>query len=258
MDREDETVLVLAGDIGLPHYPSCNARFEAFIKNVASRFKGVILIEGNHEHYGGDFPKTYRAVENLLDEFLGYRPNVHHLNNSCVVIDDVAFIGATLWTDCDNRNPHANYLWTGMADYKKIRTGPEHETYQRKFNAADTAQEWFRSKNYIFEEIRRQELVGNKVVVVTHHGVSSMSCHADYKNDAMNMFFYSEMTVDFMDLNPDLIIHGHTHRAFDYYLDSTKEISKTRVIVNPRGYPGENKNIGENELKFDPFKRVEL
>jgi predicted phosphodiesterase len=31
-----------------------------------------------------------------------------------------------------------------------------------------------------------------------------------------------------------LWIHGHTHDPFDY------EINGTRVICNPRGYPGEN------------------
>ena len=33
---------------------------------------------------------------------------------------------------------------------------------------------------------------------------------------------------------PKLIVHGHTHRRMDYMLGDT------RVICNPRGYPGEN------------------
>ena len=41
-------------------------------------------------------------------------------------------------------------------------------------------------------------------------------------------------------------IHGHTHQGSDYLL------GKTRVVCNPRGYPG------QNDHGFDPGKILEI
>ncbi|MGH8196257.1 MAG: hypothetical protein ACREQ8_17955 [Woeseiaceae bacterium] len=37
---------------------------------------------------------------------------------------------------------------------------------------------------------------------------------------------------------PTLWIHGHTHEPSDY------ELFRTRVVCNPRGYPGEHGHVG--------------
>ena len=56
----------------------------------------VIYILGNHEYYKGSYPKTLRKiVEHSQDT------NVHVPENRSVVIGDVTFHGATLWTDFD-------------------------------------------------------------------------------------------------------------------------------------------------------------
>jgi predicted phosphodiesterase len=40
----------------------------------------------------------------------------------------------------------------------------------------------------------------------------------------------TDLSNKIIDHGPDLWVHGHTHKSFDYML------GKTRVIVNPFGY----------------------
>ena len=167
------------------------------------------------------------------------------------VVDDVAFIGATLWTDCDKFNPVSSFYWNSMADSRAIRTGPNTTLPdERKFKAEDTWTDWREAKRFILNEISRQKDEDRKVVVVTHHAPSPLSIHEQYRtgsNSILNMFFCSDMTVDVMDRDPDLWIHGHVHNAFDYLLDSTEQICSTRVVCNPRGY---------HSQEIDPVLRV--
>jgi hypothetical protein len=80
-------------------------RFHAFFQRCCERFPHVIFIVGNHEHYHGDFAKTVPHFKDVL----GYLPNLHILEKETWVLDDITFIGGTLWTDMnrrDNRTLH--------------------------------------------------------------------------------------------------------------------------------------------------------
>lgn len=78
-------------------------------------------------------------------------------------------------------------------------------------------------------------------VVVTHHAPSSMSVSTRYKTDPLSPAFASRLEAVMEEFSPNLWIHGHTHDAFDY------EIYSTRVVCNPRGYPGEAERCGFNQ-----------
>lgn len=241
-DTDAQTVLVLAGDIGIVHHPSLwDGRYVPFLKDMQSRYRFVVLIVGNHEHYGGSFHRTHEKMREWLKQEGLTR--VVLLEKQSFVVDDVAFIGATMWTNCDKFSPYASWYWRGMSDCKTIRTGPNTTLpYDRRMKVEDTWVDWEAANRYIFSEIDRQKAAGRKVVVVTHHAPTPMSIHEQYRTGpqaALNMFFCSDMTLDIMDHNPDLWIHGHVHNAFDYLVDSTKQICSTRVVCNPRGYHGE-------------------
>lgn len=213
------------------------------------------MVVGNHEHYGGSFRRTHEKLREMIKD--ANLDRVILLEKETVVVDDVAFIGATLWTSCDKFSPYASFYWNGMTDYKVIRTGPNKTLpYDRKFRAEDTWDDWRAAKQYILTAIAEQKAAGNKVVVVTHHAPSPRSIHPMYHGDVMNMFYYSDMTLDIMDHDPDLWIHGHVHNAFDYFVDSTLQICKTRVICNPRGYVGEESD--PTTRGFDVDKLIEL
>lgn len=248
---DHETVLVLAGDIGIVHKASqLEGRYGPFLERCSQQFRHVVLVMGNHEHYDGSILRTREKLQSELAR--RQITNVSVLENEVVAIDHVAFIGATLWTDCDGGSPHASYLWNGMSDSKLIRIGPSGSPYQRKLMSTDTVSMHVKSKQFIVDAVEACRQDGLKTVIVVHHGVTHQSIPDIFRGDALNMFFVSEMTMDLMDANPDLVIHGHVHDTMDYVLDSTGQICQTRVICNPRGY------VGSEDTGFNPTFVVEV
>jgi Icc-related predicted phosphoesterase len=59
-----------------------------------------------------------------------------------------------------------------------------------------------------------------------------------YANDPLNPAFASRLESLIEEYQPALWIHGHTHDPCDY------ELFRTRIVCNPRGYPGEHGHAG--------------
>lgn len=234
MENEKDIVVVLAGDVGLAKRP---LSYEMFIENTCDRFRNVIWCFGNHEFYRANMPTAMAKVWNdTLDH-----ENLYVIDNETVVIDDVAFVCSTLWTDFNNNNimvMEQAGLW--MNDYQIIRTGPPSEPWQRKLKPLDTLALHLRAKEYIFPEITKQKESGKTVVVVTHHLPSFLSVPEKFKGDKLNGAYASELFEDIMDTRPTIWCHGHTHFSFDY------SIGETRVICNPRGYSPSDLNPNFN------------
>lgn len=240
-EHEDDadTVLVLAGDIGLAKKrASLDMIFEQ-----TDRFKKVVMVMGNHEYYGSSIKLTPIKIEDAMYN----HKNISLLENDTVVVDDVAFIGATLWTDFADSPQDMMDAKLFMNDYKVIRHGPSAEPWRGKLDPSDTKAIHERSRKYIFDAIKFQRAEGRKVVVVTHMGPSYMSVHSKFRSSALNSSYVSNLDNEVIAAAPALWIHGHTHESFDY------NIEDTRVIVNPRGYFGH-----ETNRHFDPNLSVTI
>ena len=72
-----------------------------------------------------------------------------------------------------------------------------------------------------------------KRIIVTHHLPSVRSIPVRFSRSPLNPAFALDLEALITVYQPDLWIHGHTHDACDYRLGDT------RVVCNPRGYPGE-------------------
>jgi calcineurin-like phosphoesterase family protein len=247
LDTDKETVLILAGDIGIAKRPTT---YKYFLEDMSERFREVIMILGNHEHYGGNFPTTYTKIYEACLDF----ENVSILEKEAIWLDGVAFIGATLWTDMGNHDAQCieqSKLW--MNDYKTVRTGPSSEPWKRKLHPHDTVADHMNAKHYIFEEIKKQKAEGRKVVVIGHHLPSYLSVAEEFKGDPVNGAYASELFEDIMDLGddqPEFFIHGHTHSSFDYM------IGNTRIVCNPRGYLTQDPS--DLNPNFDPCLTFEV
>ena len=256
-DGDKDAVCVIAGDLGSIHDSTLlHSRILPFIQRACHQFKRVVYVLGNHEHDRGIVQQTVGELKKAVDAAFIF--NLSILDNQTVVIDGVAFIGATMWTDCDHMSPYADFYWNGMSDHDLIHYGPSDKLdYVRRIRAEDTWNEWSKSQSYIFGEIANQRELGNRVCVITHHAPSRQSIHPDYIDaPALNMFFASSMDIDIMDTPPDLWIHGHVHHAFDYPIDSTGQICTTRILCNPRGYVGYERS--PKHRGFDASLRVEI
>lgn len=221
MEGEEEQVLVLAGDIA-PITPAYQDIFLTLLNDVTSRFKAVIHVCGNHEYYRTRIDKAERILMEYQDEY----ENFHFLQNDYRTIDDVTFIGATLWTDMSGNDLTVSQLAKSMMNDYRVITKKDGSNF-RKLDPVDTISIHHQSKNYIFGSL---EPDFDKTVVVTHHAPSFQSIGESFKGSPLNGAYATDLEEKIEEIGPDIWIHGHIHNTVDY------TIGKTNVLTNPRGY----------------------
>lgn len=231
-DNNDIDVLVLSGDILVAskvHKPESEygKRFRDFLKRVSFQFPHVVYVAGNHEFY--DSGKFWGSLAELELACMVH-DNVYFLERSTKQIDDVLFVGGTLWTDMNKYDPLTLHAVRDMMnDYRAIRN--DYNGFI-PLKPADTVERHRKTREYIFHVA--DENKDKKIVVVTHHTPSFQSCSEQYKHDyLMNGAYHSELSEEILQ-RPQIKLwtHGHTHHCFDY------TIGETRVVCNPRGYDG--------------------
>jgi predicted phosphodiesterase len=263
-NTDNADVLILSGDICVASKFGPN--YDRFFQDASRLFKNVVYIMGNHEHYDGDFAKSESILRAALERY----SNVHFLEKEIVKIDDVTFIGGTLWTDMNKEDPLTMYhVQRRMNDFRIVRNSnrmvtrtvpiyelnPDYtedgknggkyatkegggliEIGQKKkqepstFCPEDAVPEHKAMIEYIRTVIEGK--FDEKFVVVGHHAPSRQSTHPRYQHDALMNGAYSSSLDEFILDHPQIKLwtHGHTHEDFDYM------IGTTRVFCNPRGY----------------------
>lgn len=218
-------------------------RYIRFFVEECAKYKHVIYVMGNHEHYGFRFNKTYNHLkENLPD-------NIILLEKESVEIEGVLFVGATLWTDCNNADPITMYtLRQGMNDYRVIQNHYEDKNLYYKLIPEFTYADHVKAKRFIGKTA--EENPDKTIVAVTHHSPSKRSINPKYEKDFYMNGGYSSNLDEFVMDHPNIKFwtHGHTHDTFDYMID------QCRVVCNPRGYSG----YEERARNFDPTIGFEI
>ena len=255
-NTEGADVLILSGDICVAadvlHKDNLNnksRKIHDFFEMCSKEFKNVIYIVGNHEHYNGDFQRTIPH----LKQFLGHLDNLHILDKEIVTIDDVTFIGGTLWTDMNKEDGITLYHMSSMMnDFIKVSNGKIQNGIQ-----AEDDKPYYRIKRLTPEDVvvdhkSMLEYIriivegkqDQKFVVVGHHAPSKLSTKPKYQDDYIMNGGYSSDLSEFILDHPQIKMwtHGHTHDTFDYMIGSTK------VVCNPRGYIKYEQRADE----FDP------
>ena len=248
-NTDNADVLVLSGDIcvakdlrekgdyGLMG-KNDNNKIHTFFQECCERFRHVIYIMGNHEHYHGDFSHTHR----ILRDRLGYLDNLHILEKEFVEIDGVCFAAGTLWTDMNKEDPITlNHIKGYMNDYRIITNSNSEpvswrdvdgnfHTRPAKFTPEDSVVEHKAMLQFIRDSIgSRPEMPW---IVVGHHAPSKFSTKPQYEKDVLVNGAYSSDLSELILDHPQIKLwtHGHTHHEFDYI------IGETRIVCNPRGY----------------------
>ena len=214
----DADVVILAGDIGVGL---------GGIEWAVRRFPKapLIYVPGNHEFYDHDI--------GLTGELKAAAPaNIHVLNNDTLQLDGIRYIGSTLWTDFKLHGEGEARFTRQLAkelieDFASIKNG------KRRFTPEDSVELHEASKVWLVGELERE--FDGPTVVVTHHLPAATSVAKRYANDPLNPVFASRLENVIERYRPELWIHGHTHVPCDY------ELFDTRIVCNPRGYPGENR-----------------
>ena len=258
-NTENADVLILSGDIlvaeDLHNHPeekvkiavmidslsrsqATAARLRDFIKRCSFQFPHVVVIAGNHEFYHG---KWKASIQYLRDEYSKF-PNVYFLEQDFKVIDDITFIGGTLWTDCNKGDPLTLNALSGiMNDFRVIRND---EKAYIKLKPENTVDRHRQTVGYFKTVLADRK--DSKVVVVGHHAPTFNSVHEKYRNEQLMNGGYASDLSEFILDNPQIVLwtHGHMHDPCDYM------VGTTRVVCNPRGYAGHDAQADVFQVKF--------
>lgn len=270
-NNDNADVLILSGDIVvasvLKNYynlgvhgisePSKKAQdFMNFFHQCSTKFKDVIYVMGNHEHYDGDFAVSASILRSVLKEY----PNIHLLDKEAKTIGDVTFIGGTLWTDMNKEDPLTLYeIGRMMNDFKLVKhTGRKVTRKVPIYKRDDKGNVIMEGNNYVIDRYEFKEYnaafspedavedhkqmlkfidevtndITKKYVIVGHHAPSKASTKPRYEKEVIMNGGYSSDLSEFILDRPQIKMwtHGHTHEDFDYM------IGTTRIVCNPRGY----------------------
>ena len=220
--QTEAEVVVLAGDTQ-PGTRGVTWALETFPNQQ------VIYVLGNHEYYGQALPRHFEKLRGMAQG-----SNVHILENESFLYGNVVFLGCTFWTDFELfGNPRiAGYFATlNMNDYRRIRINPSYS----RLRSIDTAGIHYHSRHWLTEQLK--QYFSAKLVIVTHHLPSKRSLPDDYEDDILSAAYASDLDEFVENSGAYLWIHGHVHTRRDYF------IGQTRVICNPRGYPGEDNDF---------------
>ena len=248
-NTDNAEVLILSGDIcvakDLGENDSNNIKgendksnqYHKFFQECCARFPSVIYIAGNHEHYHGDFAKSIGSIRDRL----GYLVNLHVLDKESVLINNVLFIGGTLWTDMNKEDGITlMHMKDMMNDFRCITNSARKTHYKdtlgnshihiARFTPDDAVEDHKKMLEYVKTMIEGKH--DQKFVVVGHHAPSKASTHPRYVNETIMNGGYSSDLSEFILDHPQIKLwtHGHTHENFDYLIGST------RIVCNPRGY----------------------
>jgi len=260
VNPEGADVLILSGDIMVASELKMtdtlrSEKFNRFLDNCVKEYKHVVYVMGNHEHYHGDFAESAKILRESCDS-----RGIHFLDIDTVTIDDVTFVGGTLWTDMNKGDELTMYqIRSMMNDFRCVtnsnkqvtfksfdvneegRQIPTFRTRTSQFSPEDAIEEHKKMVEYIRTVIEGK--FDQKFVVVGHHAPSRTSTHPRYKRDVLMNGGYSSSLDEFIMDHPQIKLwtHGHTHELFDYMIGST------RIACNPRGYVGYERGSEKEE-----------
>lgn len=205
MDPTGVDILVLAGDITTLRFAT---QLSAQLRQLAAKYPKILYVTGNHELWGTSPAEGLTVLSNACAGI----PNVTVLNNQVVSIEGRRFLGGPMWFP--RWPPTSDYAASQLPDFQEI----------------EGFKDWVLPENKRFQAFLQKNLQEGDVVL-THYLPSYRSVVPRYKGSQLNDFFITEMDPLIIDRGPALWIHGHTHFSFDY------QISRTRIVCNPRGYP---------------------
>lgn len=238
-------VLILAGDVCeartlqhefhktkvLPYIPGKLNTYDFFYHECA-KYKQVFYVMGNHEHYHGNFHKTYDLLKSIMPK------NFTILEKEMFEYEGIVFLGGTLWTDMNKGDPLSVMAVRNMMnEYRCVQNFYADKNEYCKLRPEHTMNEFHKTRDYF--QMMLEMTRDKPVVVITHMSPSFQSVHEKYLSEGVTNSGYASDLSNFIldNENIKVWVHGHMHDPSDY------KIGNTRILANPRGYtPWEDGN----------------
>ena len=214
--NSDHDLTIIAGD--LCEGGDTDFYFDTIAK-LSDHFKEILLVNGNHEYWGG----YANAVDQDIDQTISCFNNVIRLKPGFPEkFQGISIHGGTLWFD---DSPGWEETKRGFPDFSRIGNFVP----------------WVFNEHQKFIKMFEDGLVQEGDIVVSHHLPSFKCVHPEYAGSRINRFFANNMDKYIAQYKPSHWLFGHTHHSIDMMLDNT------HAMCNPHGYPGEHCNATFNE-----------
>ena len=221
-------VIVLAGDIGVGETGLHWAR--------AQFSQEIIYVLGNHEFYNTEI---HACREHL--QIVAKKLGIHLLDNESTIINNVEFIGTTLWTDydlhgtpVDSQRIAADKLY----DYRKIQIDVGNGV--EKLKPEHTLAMHQASLKFLSKQL--SEKTTSKRIIISHHAPSIRSLSKKYINHYLSPSYASHLEHLIYEFGVDIWIHGHTHH------NAIFNIGRTLILSNQRGNNNDDSRRDFNHL----------
>lgn len=228
---DKDTYLIVAGDVC--EYTRSFAWLDTF-RSASDMYKKIIFVPGNHEFWDTNVDSYHAKLKSAV---LSRGLNMHILSHDNPLYDgDCVFVGDTLWTNLNKGNSQVKMMWNtdALKDRRAIRIGRAY----RKLDANDVINLHNTQLDGMAKVIDTNH--DKRIVVVTHHAPTLLSCVTAYTECArtMDYLFASDLSEFILD-RPNIVfwVHGHTHNRVVY------EIGDTTIICSPVGY-GDEPGLG--------------
>lgn len=219
--KKNANYLILAGDICTLGNSDGQERYQSLMNYCSTQWEKTFIVAGNHEYYG-----TSKDAGNDTLRRLCNAENIVLLNQSRYEMPEhnLVILGATLWS--------ATSKPVAMNDYNQIYVNEAAD--MDTITHYDTLVWHHDDRDWFTKEIaaHRASDATKQLMCITHHLPSYTLVAPRWQGNPINAGFASNL--DHLVHDADYWICGHTH----IYTETT--IGKCRVLINPRGYPGEN------------------
>ena len=224
-DNYNDLVVCCCGDIGE------RVTGFLFMQQLVAKFPHiqVVYVLGNHEYYDS----VMSGLEQDLLYLSAFNPKIHMLTSQrpIICINDIVFIGNTLWTDLMHENDNVmNTVQRQINDFRAIRTS------NGFFKPSYMTNLFGEQRKQIFTLLDRHK--DKKKVVLTHHQ-PLLELSPEPITDPSTYAYFADCRKDMNKCEnlPEYWFSGHTHRS------SYKELSfkngSTTFVSNCYGYPHE-------------------
>jgi predicted phosphodiesterase len=186
-------VLILAGDIGSLYLFE---QLEQFLIDLSKKFKYILYVPGNHEFYtmNNIKPLPFRVLINRLYQLENKIENLYLLSRSSVIINNICFIGCTLWS----RIP-ANIMI------------PKYRVRIKGFNSYLYNHNNQKDIKFITDTISFCQKNNLKICVITHYPPLQKCTGLFHEKDKYKFLYYNNLDHFFKKYNIHTWIYGHVH-----------------------------------------------
>lgn len=225
-------VLVIAGDIAIGDslYQIAYQTLDQWCKD---HYKHTIVVLGNHDYWCSSLKGGLQKIAQWMP-FCDVIDIVE--DNKPIIVDEVAFIGTTLWTDvCNKENGISRFvIQRRMNDYRSIRIDEQTYTPAGVFDTIDVNN---KARDAIFNVVK--SIKDKKIVVITHHApvvvthyVPDEQRYGYHSNVLWPAYFNTGLEETISESNIDLWIFGHIHEQGQF------DVGNTKLVYNCKGYQG--------------------